>query len=53
LPTQLVVESDPALWAQTIVLNLVGVYYVTHAALPHLIAVGGGKIVNLGSVCVA
>ena len=43
------VESDPALWAQTIALNLLGVYYVTHAALPHLIAAGGGKIVNVGS----
>ena len=30
-------------------LNLRGVYYVVHAALPHLIAAGGGKIVNVGS----
>jgi len=48
-PGHRVVESDPALWAQTIALNLLGVYYVTHAALPHLIGAGGGKIVNVGS----
>ena len=48
-PGHRVVESDPVLWAQTIALNLLGVYYVTHAALPHLIAAGGGKIVNVGS----
>jgi 3-oxoacyl-[acyl-carrier protein] reductase len=46
---KLTLESTPARWAHTIELNLLGVYYVTHAALPHLIAAGGGKIVNVGS----
>jgi 3-oxoacyl-[acyl-carrier protein] reductase len=44
-----VIESDPAFWAETIAVNLLGVYHVAHAALPHLIAGGGGKIVNVGS----
>jgi 3-oxoacyl-[acyl-carrier protein] reductase len=42
-------QSDPARWAHTVEVNLVGVYYMTHAALPHLIAAGGSKIVNVGS----
>jgi 3-oxoacyl-[acyl-carrier protein] reductase len=42
-------ESAPERWTHTIELNLLGVYYMTHAALPHLIAAGGGKIVNVGS----
>ncbi|MCC6179467.1 MAG: SDR family oxidoreductase [Chloroflexi bacterium] len=42
-------ESTPDRWANTINLNLLGVYYGCHAALPHLIAAGGGKIVNVGS----
>src|SRR5215471_6601837 len=48
-PGERVADSDPARWASTIALNLLGVYYVTHAALPHLIAAGGSKIVNVGS----
>jgi 3-oxoacyl-[acyl-carrier protein] reductase len=42
-------ESDPGRWAHTIQVNLLSAYYVTHAALPHLIAAGGGKVVNVGS----
>jgi 3-oxoacyl-[acyl-carrier protein] reductase len=42
-------HSAPERWAHTIEVNLLGVYYVSHAALPHLIAAGGGKIVNVGS----
>ena len=43
------IESDPDRWAQTVAVNLTSVYNVTHVALPHLIAAGGGKIVNVGS----
>ena len=42
-------ESDPARWAQTIQVNLLGVYHTCRAALPGLIAAGGGKILVVGS----
>ena len=44
-----VLESDPALWRRTLEVNLAGVYLVTRAFLPHLMASGGGKIINIGS----
>ncbi len=43
------VDSDPERWAETIALNLLGVYYCTRAALPHLMRAGRGKIINVGS----
>jgi 3-oxoacyl-[acyl-carrier protein] reductase len=42
-------DSDPARWAETIAVNLLGVYYCTRAVLPHLIRAGHGKIINVGS----
>ena len=44
-----VLESDPARWAWTVSVNLVGVYNTCRAALPALVAAGGGKIVTIGS----
>jgi len=43
------VDSDPGKWTDTIALNVLGVYYTTRAALPHLIRAGRGKIINVGS----
>lgn len=43
---ELPVES----WDQTIAVNLSGTFYVCRAALPLLVAAGGGSIVNLTSV---
>ena len=37
-------------WDRTIETNLNGVFYCTHAALPHLREGGGGWIINLGSL---
>jgi len=37
-------------WRETIETNLSGVFYATHAAIPHLRARGGGWIVNISSL---
>ncbi|MDO9711204.1 SDR family NAD(P)-dependent oxidoreductase [Paracraurococcus lichenis] len=41
--------SDPAAWARNIAINLVGPYNAVRAALPGMIAGGGGTIVNVSS----
>lgn len=38
-------------WNRTIAINLSGVFYSMRAQLPHLIAGGGGAIVNMSSIC--
>lgn len=42
-------EDDPDVWAQVVEINLLGTYYCSRAALPHLRESGGGKIINIGS----
>jgi 3-oxoacyl-[acyl-carrier protein] reductase len=42
-------EQWRAAWADTIAVNLTGPANVTHRAVPHLIAAGGGHIVNVAS----
>jgi len=42
-------DSDPAAWARNIQINLVGAYHAVRAALPPMIAAGGGTIINLSS----
>jgi NAD(P)-dependent dehydrogenase (short-subunit alcohol dehydrogenase family) len=37
-------------WRETVETNLSGVFYSTHAAIPHLRARGGGWIVNISSL---
>jgi NAD(P)-dependent dehydrogenase (short-subunit alcohol dehydrogenase family) len=37
-------------WRETIDTNLSGVFYCTHAAIPHLRARGGGWIINISSL---
>jgi len=44
-----VADSDPAHWAQTIHVNLLGAFHTAHAAIPHLRARGAGKIIFTGS----
>ena len=44
-----VLDSDPERWAWTVSVNLIGVYHCCRAALPALVAAGGGKIVTIGS----
>ncbi|MBI4581186.1 MAG: SDR family oxidoreductase [Planctomycetes bacterium] len=44
-----VVDSDPDRWVRGIEVNLLGPYFVSRAAIPHLVRAGGGKIINIGS----
>jgi 3-oxoacyl-[acyl-carrier protein] reductase len=45
-----VAELKPEEWRQMLDLNLSGVYYCCHEALPLLKARGGGYIINIGSL---
>lgn len=42
-------EMDPAWWAATLEVNLTGAWLCCRSALPHLVAAGGGAIVNVAS----
>jgi NAD(P)-dependent dehydrogenase (short-subunit alcohol dehydrogenase family) len=45
-----VLEMTPDQWREVIDTNLTGVYYMCHAALPHLRKRGGGFIINISSL---
>lgn len=49
LERTLVGEDDPDNWQRVVEINLLGTYFSTRAALPHLKADGGGKVINVGS----
>src|SRR5207247_5310383 len=40
----------PEQWSEVIDTNLTGVFYVCHAAIPHLRQRGGGSIINISSL---
>jgi NAD(P)-dependent dehydrogenase (short-subunit alcohol dehydrogenase family) len=42
-------ESDPEQWWHTVEVNLLGPYLMTRTALPHLLASGAGRVVNINS----
>ena len=42
-------ESDPTAWSGIVDVNLKGVYYGIHAALPGMLAKGAGTIINISS----
>ncbi len=48
-PTSTTYEDWQAVWADTLGINLVGAANATFCAIPHLIAAGGGAIVNVSS----
>ncbi|MGA3399384.1 MAG: SDR family oxidoreductase [Acetobacteraceae bacterium] len=48
-PIAVTAESDPAVWARSIEINLIGAYYAIRAVLPPMLAAGGGTIVNVSS----
>ena len=48
-PIGALAQSDPAAWARNININLIGAYNVVRAVLPHMLANGGGTIINLSS----
>jgi NAD(P)-dependent dehydrogenase (short-subunit alcohol dehydrogenase family) len=43
-------ELDPAVWRRVIDVNLVGGFLVCRAVIPHLLANGYGRIVNVASI---
>lgn len=48
-PIAHLVDSDPNLWSRAIDINVKGVYYAIHSAMPQLLLRGGGTIINLSS----
>ena len=42
-------ESDPETWEKIIAINFKTVLYTCRAVLPHMVARGGGKVINIGS----
>jgi NAD(P)-dependent dehydrogenase (short-subunit alcohol dehydrogenase family) len=49
-PTEPFWLHTTASWRRVLDLNLDAVFFVSRAAVPHLIAAGGGRIVNLASI---
>lgn len=43
-------ELEPSVWRRVIEVNLVAPYLVCHAVVPHMIAAGYGRIVNIASI---
>ncbi|WP_432492032.1 SDR family oxidoreductase [Kineococcus gypseus] len=43
-------EFDPADWEALVAVNLSGVFHVSRAVVPHMVARGSGKVVNVASV---
>jgi NAD(P)-dependent dehydrogenase (short-subunit alcohol dehydrogenase family) len=48
-PLGTVLDTDEALFDRILAVNLMGPYLCSRAVLPHMIAAGGGAIVNIGS----
>jgi 2-hydroxycyclohexanecarboxyl-CoA dehydrogenase len=42
-------ELDPSEWSRILAVNLTGTFFMCRAVLPHLMAAGGGAIVNIAS----
>jgi NAD(P)-dependent dehydrogenase (short-subunit alcohol dehydrogenase family) len=49
-PTAAVSESPADEWARTLAINLTGAFLCAKHAIPHLVAGGGGRIINITSV---
>ncbi len=49
-PTAPVAEAPPADWERTLAINLTGAFLCARAAIPHLVAAGGGRILNITSI---
>ena len=49
-PGGTVVDLDPEIWHKVLDVNLTGPFYTMKAAIPHMIAAGGGSIINVSSL---
>jgi 3-oxoacyl-[acyl-carrier protein] reductase len=49
VPIAPVADADPVAWSRNIAVNLDGVFYACHYALPHMLEAGWGRIVNVSS----
>jgi meso-butanediol dehydrogenase / (S,S)-butanediol dehydrogenase / diacetyl reductase len=50
-PSQSVLEIEPASWREVIDINLNGPFYTSRVAAQHMVAMGGGSIINVASIC--
>jgi 3-oxoacyl-[acyl-carrier protein] reductase len=48
-PIARIADSEPAEWARSISINLIGAYNAVRAVLPHMLSVGAGTILNISS----
>lgn len=48
-PIAPLLDGDPAAWAQSVRINLIGAYHVLRAALPPMVAAGQGVAINVSS----
>ncbi|HEV2106467.1 MAG TPA: SDR family NAD(P)-dependent oxidoreductase [Candidatus Eisenbacteria bacterium] len=49
-PTAPIVELDRADWDRTLAINVTGAYLCAKHAVPHMVAAGGGRVINITSV---
>jgi meso-butanediol dehydrogenase / (S,S)-butanediol dehydrogenase / diacetyl reductase len=49
-PGGTIVDIDPELWKQVIDINLTGPFFMMKAAIPYMIKIGGGSIINIASL---
>lgn len=40
-------ETDPAIWQHVIATNVNGPFYMAHAAVPHMLSAGWGRVINI------
>ena len=45
-----IIDIDPDVWQQVMAVNLTGPFLLMKAALPHMIAAGGGSVINIASL---
>jgi NAD(P)-dependent dehydrogenase (short-subunit alcohol dehydrogenase family) len=48
-PLRLIVDGDPGLWVETVLVNLVGPYLTCREFVPGMVARGFGRVVNVSS----
>ncbi len=48
-PNGTVIDTEPTVWARVFAVNVMGAYLMSRAALPSMIASGGGNIIHIAS----